>query len=245
MVYLSRDDLEVIASQIITDYQNLYRFDDYPAEWIEPQILARDLFGLTIDYYHLSDDGSILGLTSHSSVGVEVKDDDDQPLIYCLDGRTILIEKTLREDETQFGRHNFTIMHEVSHQILGHLDPRLYRRTSCGVHYCTTVMRQRGLITDWDEWQADTLAAALLMPENLVRSALSWVGLGNGLDMLSRVRDPEAYTHFCDAAKFLGVSKQALAIRMKRLGLLKPDQRRTPYRHSGAILIDMDEEDDD
>jgi len=41
-------------------------------------------------------------------------------------------------------------------------------------------------------------------------------------------------------ARFLGVSKQALAIRLKRLGLMKKDYLQNPY-----TLADVEKEDDD
>lgn len=126
MAFLSRNDIEALAGKILSNYKNLHRFDDFPADWVDPYILAHDLLGLTIDYYHLSDDGSILGLTSQSVVGVEVMDDDGQQLIYCLDGRTILIETALREDESQRGRHNFTVMHETAQGGLSQYPPLQY-----------------------------------------------------------------------------------------------------------------------
>lgn len=89
MAYLSRNDIEDIAVRFTNDYQRLSRFDDFPADWIDPHIFAHDLCGLNIDYYHLSDDRSILGLTAQNAVGVEVKDDQDNTLIYYLDGKTI------------------------------------------------------------------------------------------------------------------------------------------------------------
>lgn len=238
MACLSRNDIETIAAQIISNYKSLYRFDDFPAERVDPYILAHDLLGLTIEYYHLSNDGSVLGLTSHSSMGVEVKDDDGELLIYYLDGKTLLIEKALHEDKTQLGRHNFTVMHETAHQVLGHLYALPNRKANCRVHYCTMAQRQRKTFKDWDEWQADTMASALLLPADFVRNALYQVGLGNGVAVLSRWGNPEEYEQFCEAAAFLGASKQALAIRMKQLGLLR-------YEPCRAVSVFMDREEDD
>lgn len=235
MAFLSRNDIEALAGKILSNYKNLHRFDDFPADWVDPYILAHDLLGLTIDYYHLSDDGSILGLTSQSVVGVEVMDDDGQQLIYCLDGRTILIETALREDESQRGRHNFTVMHETAHQILGDLYSKPGRKASCRIHYCTTKP-----IKDWDEWQADTMASALLLPADFVRNALRYVGLNNGITVSNRCRNPKEYRQFCEAAAFLGSSKQALAIRMEQLGLLRREQRRAV-----SVYMDDDEKEDD
>ena len=242
MAYLSRNDIEDIAVRFTNDYQRLSRFDDFPADWIDPHIFAHDLCGLNIDYYHLSDDRSILGLTAQNAVGVEVKDDQDNTLIYYLDGKTILIEKALQEDVKQQGRHNFTVMHEVSHQILGWLFPTLPQRTTCRIHYGMAAKRQHRSITDWDEWQADTLASALLMPVNLVKTALNYVGLNDGIDTLNRIKNPAVYSCFCKMADFLGVSKQELSIRLKQLGLLKENELRNPHGRRKAVLVFMDKE---
>lgn len=50
---------------------------------------------------------------------------------------------------------------------------------------------------------------------------------------------PKEYKLFCEMAEFLGVSKQAMAIRMKRLDLLKKDYLQNPY-----ALADVEKEDD-
>ena len=65
-------------------------------------------------------------------------------------------------------------------------------------------------VTDWTEWQADALAAALLM----------LAGLGEHVGTLSRKYTPNKYDSFCRLAGLLGVSKSALAFRMEHLGLL-------------------------
>ena len=64
--------------------------------------------------------------------------------------------------------------------------------------------------------------------------------LERGIDVLNRIYRPKEYGLFCKMAKFLGVSKQAMAIRLKRLGLLKKDYLQNPY-----ALADVEKEDDE
>ena len=160
--------------------------------------------------------------------------------IYCLNSRTILIETALRAAESQCGRHNFTVMNETAHQILGDLYPKPDRKANCRVHDCTTVQRQRKSIKDWDEWQTDTMASVLSLPADFVRNALRYVGLNNGITVSNRCRNPKEYRQFCEAAAFLGSSKQALAIRMEQLGLLRREQCRAV-----SVYMDDDEKEDD
>ena len=54
-------------------------------------------------------------------------------------------------------------------------------------------------------------------------------GLGDRLRLLNRVFAPNEYDRFCKMADYMGVSKQALAIRLKQLGLLERDYLKDPF----------------
>ena len=86
----------------------------------------------------------------------------------------------------------------------------------------------------------DNLASYLLMPYPVLMTALERFGLESGMDILNRVFRPVEYQQFCQAAESLQVSKQALAIRMMRLGLLKKEYLHDPYR---LVAIEMEEDD--
>lgn len=166
MSYLSRNDLEKIATRVFNDYKHLPQFADQPVEYVDPEILACGLCGLHIDHFHLSKDGSTLGMTAFKEVGVELYDDSGQPCFYFLDGKTLLIETDLKNDPALCGRYHFTVAHETAHQILA------------GLHPTNGVIQNRVFyyqgrspqfpIRDWDEWQADNLASALLLPSEIV-----------------------------------------------------------------------------
>ena len=224
MGYLSRNDLEKIATCVFNGYKRLPRFVGLQVDRVDPEILACELCGFHVDYYHLSRDKQILGMTAFRELEVEVYNDSGQPFFHCLDGRSILIEADLKNDPAQCGRHNFTLAHETAHQILANLfQPNKSRII------CYKGRSPRYSIHDWDEWQADNLASALLLPIELIYRALRRFGLEHGIGMLNRVYRPKEYTRFCDMAEYLGTSKQAMAIRLKRLGLLKKEHLRNPY----------------
>ena len=82
---------------------------------------------------------------------------------------------------------------------------------------------------DWAEWQADTLASALLLPVDLVWGALCKFDLKGGIKTLNRVYYEKEYGRFSKMASFLGVSKQALAIRLKQLGMIEREYLKDPY----------------
>lgn len=118
MGYLSRNNLEKIATRIFNDYKHLPRFAGQQVDHVDPEILACGLCGLRIDHFHLSKDGLTLGMTAFKEIGVEVYDDSGQPFFYYLDGRTLLVEADLKNDPTLHGRYHFTTAHETAHQIL-------------------------------------------------------------------------------------------------------------------------------
>ena len=238
MGYLSRNNLEKIATRIFNDYKHLPRFAGQQVDHVDPEILACGLCGLRIDHFHLSKDGLTIGMTAFKEIGVEVYDDSGQPFFYYLDGRTLLVEADLKNDPTLHGRYHFTTAHETAHQILADLYP-----TNRVIQNRIIYYRGRSPqypIHDWGEWQADNLASALLLPIEVVHGALHRFNLEHGIDILNKVYRPKEYGQFCEMAEFLGVSKQAMAIRLKRLGLLKTDHLQNPY-----ALVDVEKEDDE
>lgn len=61
------------------------------------------------------------------------------------------------------------------------------------------------------------------MPEELVRKNMFLFSLPERIEILNRLIANGDYQKFCGMADCMGVSKQALAIRMKNLGLLGKD----------------------
>lgn len=239
MSYLSRNDIEAIAAQIFCDYKNLPRHAGLPIARVDPIILATELCCLHIDHCHLSKDGFTLGMTSFNEFGVKVYDDNGQPFLYYLDGETILLEKDLKDDPSQYGRYNFTLLHETAHQILSRMFPNSPRSIQNRLVYYRGISPQYP-IQDWSEWQADNLASALLLPVEIVLEALYRFDLEHGIEILNKIYRPKEYVRFCEMAEFLGASKQALAIRLKRLGLLKKEYLKNPH-----ALVEVEMEDDE
>lgn len=118
------------------------------------------------------------------------------------------------------GRKNFTIAHEIAHQIINRRYPEMYsaqNRVFCD--YRRSVKPKKKIV-DWYEWQADALAAALLLPLDALKDSMFMFGLGEKMRMLSRKYSDTRYKYFCDMADYLQVSRSALSYRMEQLGLL-------------------------
>lgn len=233
MGYYSRKYLERIADKVVGAYSRLMEQREEPVFRIDPELLATLLLHLSVDRCHLSADGTVLGLTCPVELGVEVYDDQMKPFFYMLDGRTILVEKDLLED-APLGRYQFTVMHEIAHQLLS----RLEKRPGAAVY--RHMAGPSSSTREWGEWQADTLAAALLMPPHLVRKALALVGLPDGIYILDELIYPQVYLRFRAAAALMQVSQTAFAIRLKQLGLLRHNDLFRP----GSIVDIYREEDE-
>ena len=163
MPYLSRDDIEIIAESIICQYKKRYLPERRMCYMVEATELA-EMLGFRIEYVHITRDGSILGQTSSGRIWTEIFDDNMDKIFFELDGSTILVDKRLLSSPRIVGRKNFTIAHEIAHQIINRRYPEMYsaqNRVFCD--YRRSV-KPRKKIEDWHEWQADALAAALLLP---------------------------------------------------------------------------------
>lgn len=237
MAYLSRNDIEALGAQVFADYKRLPCLQGQRLQQVEPEILARNLLGLNVDHCHLSRSGAVLGLTACTQVGISVLNTDGNRIDYFLDGKTILIESDLRDNDEQRGRYHFTIVHEAAHQILDMLYPE-HGGVAARIHYSILGAKQNYPVTDWAEWQANVLASVLLMPAELVMSALLRFDLAGGIRTLNKVFFPKEYERFCQVADTLGVSRQALSIRMKQLNMLGESYLDDPYR---LVDVEVDE----
>lgn len=224
--YLSRADLERIAGTVISRYYGLFPQTGVLPPPVEPEKLARDVLRLNVSYLPLSADGSVLGIACFRETELQIDNGDGTMQQVRLTGKDIVVDDCLLE-ETQTGRRNFTTAHEIAHHALVRMYPEEYRSLlNCRTHI---LYRHRSRVKNWEEWQADTMAAAILMPPSLLMQCMAFFGIAGKLDLLSSVCRPREYEQFCGIAAYLGVSKKALAIRMRQLGLLDKDCLENPY----------------
>lgn len=229
MPYLTKAEIEAIAARVVRAYTKLPVLRGIRVRRIDPERLAKDLLGLKVQYKHLACREEVLGLTSLGEVDIEVIGEGGELLYQHVDGKTIVVDFSLLSEFAVAGHLNFTLMHEACHQIYKMLFPRSYSNESekGKVHYCKRRTKRRK--TDWEEWRTDSLAAAILMPPELIKYYLQKYGFGEKMKILNRVFADEEYERFCMIADELGVSKTALAIRLRELGLLENDYFRNPF----------------
>ncbi len=139
----------------------------------------------------------VLGIT----VVAHDMDDDDSGILLVKDGRAVIIVNGRHHEN----RRRFSLAHELAHFLL-------HARGSLEIFHRD---QRSSLGTSRIEVEANAFAAELLMPEEDIKAWVQSVEF----DLL----DENAEAIIVEKAKKLGVSPQALSIRIERLGLLRFD----------------------
>lgn len=237
MPYLTPNEIESIAQRVLRAYCNLPQLQGQTISHIEPELLARDLLRLNVEYHLLSVSGSILGLTAQNKYKIKVYDNGPKGEPCILEKKTVFVDRYLRDDPNQSGRYHFTLTHEASHHILWMLFPaRTAQIAERRVHYCLA----HPVALDDEERYANALTSAILMPPQLLLTKMAEKGLGTRIRILNRIYDPRGYARFSEIAESLGVSKTALCIRMKQLGMLEKEYLKDPHALFDIIVDEKD-----
>lgn len=228
MQRLSRTQIEAIGRSVWHDYR---RQLNWPlCAPIDILRFAERHLGLKHSYARLSQDGDLLGLTTYQDTEIELWN-DDKPVKRIVPGGVMLLEEAMRQDSNP-GRLCFTAAHECAHQILDRLE---HKDTSDIFLKNRKAYSCRRLNTgqDWQEWQANVLAAALLMPPEMIKWRFKmlygverFIKYGQRFNCLTT-------SFIADSCKDLLVSNKAFMIRLKELELLE-------YRKAADYTEDMD-----
>ena len=184
--------------------------------------------GLEIDYANLTPDASTLGMMVFSDGVTEIyRKDTGEYIPQEVKRGTMLIESDLTDIP---GRERFTIAHEMihwdKHQLrftaLSYQDKTIAKACRCPKERVYQVRTPE----EWLEWQADNLAAAILMPAEMFRLKVEElkskyhgrVGVKIN-DFMWKGFSPAIITEFIidDLAETFRVSKQAAGIRCNTL----------------------------
>lgn len=229
----SKKDLEQKASELIRLYDPQRFLIPKP---IDVYDVIDKILGVPYELVYLTPIQRILGMTAFNDIEWNCR-----PYSHCPDGfekrylskcltnedikylpqkrffskGTILIEKTLTEAGANIGRHNFTVMHEVFHQVLHkkcfvHFNPN-------EPHYSTKETFEsdghKRLESDIDfiEFQANYCAASFLMP----RTAIEFYCTAHGV-IFTDCTDQ----NIRELANAFSVSKEAMRYRLRELKLI-------------------------
>lgn len=244
MYILSKEQLDDVAQMVLKEYMPTVL--EQPCA-VDIDRLAEECLFLTVQHKTLTLNSQILGLTAFGDVRVPCYDDMLRPTEVDITEGTVLIESQLRARDSR-ARRRFTLAHETSHWILH----RSYHSPSNQQYQFRTERSPKLLIAcraeniessrrknqglnldgDWEEWQADTMAAALLMPIHTFSDYCSRVLRDYGLRKLQlsgKSMSSTAYEIIEKQAVRFSVSKEAAKIRMKQLGFIQYEP--LPFRY--------------
>lgn len=231
----SANQLEKEAEKLLTQFDPERLKRPKP---IDVYAVIEKCLGVEYDWKYITPDQSILGATAFNAGYIWVWPESCYregmlPTKVYLPKGCILIDATLTEGENR-GRENFTVMHEVFHQVL---HKNCFRREKPDYIHSTTpsaLNGKRRLATSLDfiEYQANACAAAFLMPKNVVQEEFKKrsSNLGSTYPLPC---DYMVESIICDMADSFSVSRQAMRYRLNALKMITFDV--SPMQFSFSI----------
>lgn len=234
MYVLSRQDIDKIATKTLKDYSPSNLELPVPLQTTD---FLENFLGLIVKNRYICDfESGILGLTVMGDmVPIPSYDEMFRPTVLEETFGTVLITPRLLGQEN-IGRRRYTEMHEASHFILHrpyfekcerktaarNADPHMY--VIC--RKVETYKQSPKTDTDWLEYQADALAAALLMPRDVFCSYARDIMRKHGIydrciAVGPCVNKSRISTIISEVADMFRVSYRAAQIRMIHLGLIR------------------------
>lgn len=226
---LSHKEIEEIAVAVTKDFNEFFFGPDTDGRRLPRGTpidqFAREYLGLNVSFAYLSEDGSICGLTAYTDTEYIVEDRGFQCKI-PLHRNEVLMDRNFIEPSQirkLCGKRRFTLAHECAHQILFQMETDKIREACRRKYSARTAYSLRELKTreDWNEWQANVLGAAILMPQREIDLAVAYYARGRKLvsyDGTYAYWDKVALDMICQQ---FGVSKTAAVIRLRQLGHLE------------------------
>ena len=166
--YISRAEADELCDELIrqfmgdTDHELCVDIDCFVTHYLRCPVVYENF---------AVDDPDKIGFASDGVQPLRVRT-NGRTLEQVYPQRTIVLDRVLLNPGEEY-RRRFTIAHEAGHIIASRMDPNVH----AGFHrvhdecrlYTAEELRQRLSIA---EWQANVIAAALLMPRFIVKDAL-------------------------------------------------------------------------
>lgn len=231
---LSRNQIEAIGTAVIHDFeQQCGPLSDYANDMARNAFpierFAAEYLGLEVSMTLLSTDGSICGLTAYTDTNYRVPGDGSTRSI-PLHRKQVLLDSSLA-GAFHTGRRRFTLSHECAHQILFSLEDEAIRREKQMTYSKRASYSLRELKTreDWNEWQANALAAAILIPIDKLKDARYRLAQIRPVKCYGKKLDPNGHADVEALCGLFLISKSAMLIRLRQIGAVV-DRPESEYR---------------
>lgn len=241
---LSRLELEDIGTAVIRDFRqsfcgNIGCFVKKDAIATPIDQFASQYLGLHVSYTRLSSDGSLCGLTAYTDTEYQIREMGVVRNIPLKRNQVLLDSGFISPGgiRKSSGRRRFTLAHECAHQILFQLETDVQKSTCVKQYSGRTAYSLRDLKDreDWNEWQANVLGSAILMPQQEVTCFMQRLVGDRKLKKYRGIfpnNDKVTLLMFCHT---FDVSKSAAIIRLKTLDYIE-DHHRSEYDDPLEIL---------
>ena len=226
---ISHRTIEEIADTVTAEFSAFFYKDGEMSRRVMPLCtpidqFASDYLKLNVSFESLSPDGSVCGLTAYEDTVYSCEMSGVRKLIPVKRNQVLLDTCFIQPGQVRklCGRRRFTLAHECAHQILFQLESdenraAFRKRYAEGACYSLRELKSR---EDWNEWHANALGAAILMPRGEVGLAAWRFFPGRRLvcvDGLFSFADRDILEM---TAGIFGVSISALVIRLRHLGYI-------------------------
>lgn len=220
--YISYDELEELGETIVRTYMNKTR--RFNAHCVDIDGLVTDYLGLTVIYETIAeDDPNKIAFLSNGKRPLKViRNGTTVPIVFPKN--TVVLDKVLL-NENESSRRRFTLSHEGAHSVIAKQNPM--QDVGCfhnefDPQRIYTFEEQKELLS-FSEAQADRLGSIFLMPRFILKMVMKKYNCEDGLKVYGwNVFAPEDKIKLRKIADCMGVSYQALVIRLKTLGWLIP-----------------------
>lgn len=218
--YVSCKELDELGEGLVKDF--LEKTNQKNALYVDMEGFISSYLGLPIVYESFCEmDTSKLGFLSDGKTPLYVvRNGKSKPVVFAKD--TIVLDKYLTI-KSEFGKRRFTLAHEVAHKLLEKHNPMqaaaFRREFNSDEAYNADALTE---MFSMNEMQADRLAAAILMPEFLVKRVFDKYSRGKAIKLYGgTVMAPHDKVKARKIADCLGVSFSALIIRLKNFKLIE------------------------
>lgn len=227
-MYLSYEKIEEMADAIMLDFNVFFYGDTAESRKPHPTHIdqfARDYLGMNVRIERLCSDASICGITAYSDTELETEINGYKVSLPIKQNEILLDISFVQPGQVQklCGKRRFTLAHECAHQLLYQIESdenksACRRRYNDKKSYTAKELKSK---EDWNEWQANVLGAAILMPRRDV-SILAESMLGDRKIIVAFDRCSEYDASIIrNLSEFFHASPMAVKIRLQRLGYLE------------------------
>lgn len=220
--YISYDELEELGETIVRAYISKTR--RYNTTCLDIEGLVTEYLGLTVVYETIAeDDPNKIAYLSNGKRPLWVNREGKRKQVVFPKNTAVLDKVLLHEKESS--RRRFTLGHEGAHSVIAKQNPM--QDIGCfhnefDPERIYTLEEQKELMS-FSEAQADRLASVFLMPRFILQKVMKKYKCENGLPVYGwNVFAPKDKIKLRNIADCMGVSYQALVIRLRTLGWLIP-----------------------